>query len=322
MGLSPPAPGVGLSPPAPGSGLSPPGPGVGLSPPPPSVGLWTMDMDQLMDGPLQPAAGVSQPYSAGVPIPGRQQWQYSGPEFTEMRSGRVEPELGTSAGAAASYPPPTDYGSSPSPGAAWPGALHEPELARNLAGIQIDDFDLEDVDVADLITGPIREPTLTELNAGDDLNDLSLDFAGAGDTFGSPAAPPPLVKTELLDAPIKNEWSSFSSSIPASFAPQARLPLVGQHDPMLPSFPSGGGVGEPRRHTASTSGGRLTLQSLLAQPPAPPRVTGPAGRLSSSVPCESQLEQRALSARLGPMAAVGRMDELRGSSSSVSTGEC
>ena len=264
-----------------------------------------MEMDQLMEP----------PYSSGVPIPGRQQWQYSGPEFTEMRAGRTEPELATSAGAAASYPPPTDFGSSPSPGAPWPGALHEPELARNLAGIQIDDFDLADVDVSDLITGPIREPTLTELNAGDDLTELGLELPAA-DSFSPPA--PPAVKTELLEAPVKSEWPCFSSSIPASFAPQARPPLVGQHDPMLPSFPCVSG--EPRR-PAGTSGGRLTLQTLLTQPSAVPRTGGgQQGRLSSSVPCESQLEQRA-AARLGPLAAVGRMDELRGSSSSVSTGE-
>ncbi|KAF0308912.1 Protein CREBRF [Amphibalanus amphitrite] len=259
-----------------------------------------MDMDQLMDA---PAAA----YSVGVPIPGRQQWQFSGPEFTEMRAGRAEPELATSAGRAGSFPPPTDYGSSPSPGAPWP--LHA-DLARNLAGIQIDDFDLEDVDVADLISGPMREPTLTELNAGDDLGELSLDFAG--DSFGAPATP--LVKTELLDAPVKSEWAPFSSSIPASFAPQTGAPLVGQHDPMLPSFPTGGGGG------GGTSGGRLTLQALLAQPAAAPRPSGAAGRLSSSVPCDSHLEQQRAAGRLGPLAAGARVDELRGSSSSVSTG--
>ncbi|KAF0300916.1 hypothetical protein FJT64_026682 [Amphibalanus amphitrite] len=260
-----------------------------------------MDMDQLMDAP--PSA-----YSVGVPIPGRQQWQFSGPEFTEMRAGRAEPELATSAGGAGSFPPPTDYGSSPSPGAPWP--VHA-DLARNLAGIQIDDFDLEDVDVADLISGPMREPTLTELNAGDDLGELSLDFAG--DSFGAPATP--LVKTELLDAPVKSEWAPFSSSIPASFAPQTGAPLVGQHDPMLPSFPTGGGGG------GGTSGGRLTLQALLAQPAAAPRPSGAAGRLSSSVPCDSHLEQQRAAGRLGPLAAGARVDELRGSSSSVSTGE-
>ncbi|XP_043233892.1 uncharacterized protein LOC122387612 [Amphibalanus amphitrite] len=259
-----------------------------------------MDMDQLMDAP--PSA-----YSVGVPIPGRQQWQFSGPEFTEMRAGRAEPELATSAGGAGSFPPPTDYGSSPSPGAPWP--VHA-DLARNLAGIQIDDFDLEDVDVADLISGPMREPTLTELNAGDDLGELSLDFAG--DSFGAPATP--LVKTELLDAPVKSEWAPFSSSIPASFAPQTGAPLVGQHDPMLPSFPTGGGGG------GGTSGGRLTLQALLAQPAAAPRPSGAAGRLSSSVPCDSHLEQQRAAGRLGPLAAGARVDELRGSSSSVSTG--
>ncbi|XP_037068650.1 uncharacterized protein LOC119089954 [Pollicipes pollicipes] len=150
-----------------------------------------MDMDQLMEASLG-ADEDAQTYTAGVPIPGRQQWPFSRPEFTEMRAGRTEPELATSAGGA-SYPPLAEYGSSPSPGAAWHGALHEPELARNLAEIQIDDI-FEDVDVADLISGPaLREPTLTELNAGDDLNELSLDFGSGGGGsggFGERPLPP------------------------------------------------------------------------------------------------------------------------------------
>ena len=242
-----------------------------------------------------------QSYTAGVPIPGRPQWPYCRPEFTERRPERPPVELGSSAGGASSYQPPSmvDFASSPSPGSWHVGShgSHEPELARNLQHFQIDDDIFEEV--SELMPGP----TLTELNAGDDLHELELEPVASQ----SAGPPPPAVKTEVPDWSFKSEWPAAGSA--ASPAGRCEWSVGGaaspasRFDPMLPSY---------------SSGRRGTLQALLTTGHPPPlggsaphaSNVGLTGRLSSSVPCGD--------VPLPTHSGFGRRDEVRGSASSLS----
>ncbi|KAF0291585.1 Protein CREBRF [Amphibalanus amphitrite] len=236
------------------------------------------------------ASDDPQSYTVGVPIPGRPQWPYCRPEFTERRPERPAVELGSSAGAASSYQPSHgEFASSPSPGS-WHVGSHEPELARNLQHFQIDDDIFEGVEVSELLPGP----TLTELNAGDDLHELELEPMGGQST----APPPPAVKTEAPDWSFKCDWSPAGGcewSAGGAASPASRF------DPLLPSYPGGR---------------RGTLQALLtAGGGSAPIAGGPGGlssRLSSSVPCGDVPVPTAT--------GFGRREEIRGSGSSLSGG--
>ncbi|XP_037091868.1 protein CREBRF homolog isoform X2 [Pollicipes pollicipes] len=235
-------------------------------------------------------------HAVGVPIPGRPQWPFSRPEFTERRADRSELELGGSAGAvASSYQTPfAELASSLSPGrdGGWHVGSHEPELSRNLQHIQIDDM-WEGVGMGDLIPGS----TLAELSAGDDLNELELDpLAAHHMTDLSPGKTTLTIKAEFAEYPVKSEPPC-----------DARL---------LPSCrPAPGGE---RRLTLQPAPGWTSERTSLASSAPHASSASLASRLSSSVPGDGLLELR--QARLSPPSAFRCVGDARGSGSSVSTG--